>query len=84
MQTVAPTDCQPISEIPTKCDTAKKFNFSNCKFVPFNSGEQDIVIYSVDDEGYIYCAPFNSESKFIYSIKHKLSTFWKYFILALK
>lgn len=75
MQIIATTECQSISETPAKCDTAKKFNFNFCKFVPFNSGEQDIVIYSVDDEGYIYCAPFNTDSKFVYFIKHKLSIF---------
>ncbi|XP_054707798.1 tudor domain-containing 6-like [Uloborus diversus] len=46
--------------VPTP-EVEPKIFFSDIERVPFSSGEQDIVIYFVDDD-FLFCAPFNAEN----------------------
>jgi len=53
---------EPSNQMPSSVEESKRFTFDLCKSVPFNSGEQDIVIYSVDEDGSVFCAPFIEEN----------------------
>lgn len=58
------------SEEKTENNTVKiidgDFKYSSCDYVPLLTGDQDIAIYNVDGL-YIFCAPFNQDSKFSFA-----------------
>ncbi|GFT97455.1 tudor domain-containing protein 1 [Nephila pilipes] len=55
-------ESQMLPESPTKVMEENKYCYSSSQYIPFPPGEQDIVIYCVTDEGFVFCAPYNQEA----------------------